>query len=236
MKVVGRIIQCLAVFLVLVSCASTKITNREIYVMDNIPRPGRIVVYDFAATADDVPMQDTQAKLYSREGTPQTKEEIAMGRLLGAKIAADLVDRINSMGLRAERGAVETKLQVNDILLWGYFLSLEKGSAEMRFAIGFRQGVAELDTAVEGYQVTAQGLRKLGSATLDSSGGKSPGVLWPAAVMVAVDNPAGLIIGGAVKAGTELSGRNTIEGRADQTAKEIGDALEARFKHLGWIN
>ena len=203
--------------------------------MYNIPKPDRILVYDFAATPDDVPVRDALAVKYSRSGEPQTPEDITIGRQLGAKVAQDLVQRINDMGVTAEHGSPGTALRVNDILLWGYFLSIDKGSREARLSLGFRQGMAELSTAVEGYQMTDQGLRKLGSATLDSSGGKSPGVLWPAAVMVAVDNPAGLIIGGAVKVGTEASGRNTIEGRADQTAKEIARMLKVRFAQLGWI-
>ncbi len=226
---------CSLLLLLLVGCASTQIGEHEIYVMDGIPKPDRIIVFDFAATPDDIPIHDALSTRYSRSGEPQTPEDIAIGRELGAKVAEDLVQRINDMGLRAERGSAGMALRVNDILLWGYFLSIDKGSREMRLSFGFRQGMAELSTAVEGYQMAAQGLRKLGSATLDSSGGKSPGVLWPAAVMVAVDNPAGLIIGGAVKVGTEVSGRNTIEGRADLTAKEIARVLKVRFVQLGWI-
>ena len=235
MKSRSRIVPCLLVLMILAGCASTKVTEREIYVMHDIPKPDRILVYDFAVTASDVPATDAQANQYSRSGTPQTSEEITIGRQLGAQIAKDLVERFRTMGLQADHGTPETRPRINDLLLWGYFLSVEKGSSDMRLAIGFRQGVAELKTAVEGFQMTPRGLRKLGSGTVDSSGNKTPGMAVPLAVAIATENPAGLIIGGTMKVAGEVTGRNTIEGRADQTAKEIADELKGRFQQLGWI-
>jgi hypothetical protein len=235
MKSYSRIILCLSALVLVAGCASTKITEHEIYVMDNIPRPEHILVYDFAATPADVPAGLALAGQYSEKGTPQTAEEIAVGRRLGAQIAAQLVEQIRDMGLPAERGSAGARLQINDILLWGYLLSIEEGSAEKRLAIGFRQGVSELETAVEGYQMTAQGLRKLGFGKVSSAGSKTPGTAVPLAVMLATDNPMGLIVSGAMKVGGEVSGRSTIEGRSDQTVKEIANLLKKRFEQLGWI-
>jgi|SRR5271157_3108002 len=235
MKPHGRIMPCLFALVVLTGCASAKVTKHEIYVMDNIPRPDRILVYDFAATPDDVPAGPAHVGQYSGKGAPQTSEEIALGRELGAQIATDLVERIRDMGMPAEHATRETRLQIHDILLWGYFLSMEKGSAEMRLTIGFRQGVSELETAVEGFQVTPQGLRKLGSGAVDSSGGKTPGTFVPLAIAIATENPAGLIIGGTMKVAGEVTGRSTIEGRADQTSEEIARVLKIRFEQLGWV-
>jgi hypothetical protein len=54
-----------------------------------------------------------------------------------------------------------------------------------------------MDTVVEGYLMTSQGLLKLGSGTLSSSGGKTPGMVMPAAVAIATGNPIGLtVVGG----------------------------------------
>ncbi len=102
-------------------------------------------------------------------------------------------------------------------------------------AIGFRRGVAELKTAVEGYQMTAQGLQRLGVATMESSGPKAPGAAVPTAVMVATGSPVGRIVSGAMKISGEVTGKGTIEGRADQTAREIAEALKNRFREFGWI-
>ena len=84
--------------------------------------------------------------------------------------------------------------------------------------------------------MTAQGLRRLGFGTLDSGGGKSPGAAVGAVTFAATANPAGLIVSSGMKAYGEMSGSSKVEGRAKQTAKEIADVLEKRFREQGWIN
>ena len=105
-----------------------------------------------------------------------------------------------------------------------------------RFVIGFGSGASELDTMVEGYAVTPQGWRKLGSGTLSSSGNKTPGMVMPAAVAIATGNPLGLIVMGGVKIYGEASGKNTLEGRAKATADAIAEQLKIRFRDRGWIS
>jgi len=96
-------------------------------------------------------------------------------------------------------------------------------------------GGSELKTVVEGYQMTARGLRKLGSGTVDSGGSKGPGAAAPAAVAIATGNPIGLIVSGGMKIYGEASGSSKLEGRAKATAKEIADVLKTRFEQEGWI-
>ena len=42
-------------------------------------------------------------------------------------------------------------------------------------------------------------------------------------------------VGGAVKVGGEGTGKNTTEGSAKRTAKQIGDELRVAFQKQGWI-
>jgi len=57
----------------------------------------------------------------------------------------------------------------------------------------------------------------------------------PLAVALASGNPVGLIVSSGVKVYGEASGRSTVEGRAQQTAKEIAAQLKTRFAEEGWI-
>ncbi len=140
------------------------------------------------------------------------------------------------MGLPAVLAAGQPGPDVGDIVIIGYFESIDEGSAVKRIAIGFGSGGAKLRTQVEGYLMTDQGLRKLGSGEIDSGGGgKTPGVIVPLAVTIATANPIGLIVGSAVKVSGEVSGRNTIKGSAKRTAKKIGDELRVAFQKQGWI-
>ena len=218
-----------------IGCASTEVTNRQQLVTGQLPRPSNIWVYDFAATPADVPAGSSLAGQYSAPPTPQTAEQIDAGRKVGAEIAAQLVEEIQGMGLPAKRAAIRTKPRINDIVIRGYLLSVDEGSTGKRVAVGFSSGVSELKTAVEGFQMTKKGLRKLGYGTVDTGGSKGPGMAAPAAIAIASGNPLGLIVCGGLKLYGEKSGSSKIEGRVNQTVKEITDQLRTRFQQAGWI-
>ena len=161
MKPFGSATACLFALVVLAGCASTEVTERESKVGDEkIARPDRIIVYDFAATPADVPADSTLAGRYAEHSTQQTAEEIEAGRKLGAQIAQELAAEIRDMGLSAARAAGQPAPRVGDIVIRGYFVSIDEGTAGKRILVGFGSGAAELRTVVEGYQVTAQGLRQ----------------------------------------------------------------------------
>jgi len=216
-------------------CASTKVTDRQVLVKEKLPRPDHILVSDFVATPADVPADSTIAGQHDEHPTSQTAEQIDAGRQVGAEIASQLVEQISGMGLPAERAPPGTTAKINDILIRGYLLSIDKGSATERVGIGLGSGTSELKVAVEGYQMTAQGLRKLGSGTVDSDGSKTPGAGVGLASLLVTGNPGGLIVSSGMKVHGEESGGSKIEGRAKQTAKEISDQLRLRFEQEGWI-
>src|SRR5215831_5351182 len=162
MKPQIHIISCLFALVAIAGCASTEVSNRKILVDEKIPRPNHIWVYAFAATPAEVPADSALAGQPVEHPTPQTAEQIALGRQVGDLIAAHLVEEIRNMGLPAERGeraSGRTTPQVNDLVLRGYLLSVDEGSATKRVAIGFGSGGSALEVAAEGLQVTPQGLR-----------------------------------------------------------------------------
>src|SRR5208282_3911767 len=217
MKSRKYIVLFLFALVIVTGCASTKVTDRQQLVTGQIARPNNIWVYDFIATPADVPSDSDVAK----QGTTQTPEQIDMGRQLGAQIARELVADIQGMGLSAQEGTSGSSPQIGDIVIRGYLVSIVPGNAAERLVIGFGSGASELTTAVEGFQVTPQGLRKLGSGTVESGGSKTPGAALPAAVAIASGNPVGLIVSSGMKIYGEASGSSKIEGRAKQTAGEI---------------
>jgi hypothetical protein len=201
-----------------------------------LARPNQIWVYNFVANPADMPANSSISGEVGAPSAPPTAEQIEEGRQLGALIAADLVADINAMGLSAVQAGPGSSPQVGDGVIRGYLVSVQGGGAVKRFVIGFGYGTSEMDTVVEGYSVTPQGWRKLGSGTLSSSGGKTPGMVVPAAVAIASGNPIGLIVVGGLKVYGEASGRNKLEGRAKATADEIAEQLRIRFQDRGWIS
>jgi hypothetical protein len=229
------IVGSLVAALMLAGCASTKVTNQDAYKGPDLPRPDRIIVYDLAATPSDIPSWSQARKSFAGAGAKMTAEEVDAGRKLGADVAKTLVEKINSTGMKAVRAHGQPSPAINDIVLIGYFTSVEEGSGAKRALIGFGQGAASVGAHVEGYHMTKEGLVLLGSGDADSEGGKSPGLVVPALVTIATANPIGLLVTGAVKVGGEVSGKSGAKGSADRIADEVAEVLEKRFKEQGWI-
>lgn len=222
------------VLCILAGCATTKISDRQQMTSGPIPRPNQIWVYPFAATPADVPPNSALAG--DPEYTaPQTSEQISEGRSLGAQIAGQLVQQINGMGMPAAVASAATRPQLNDIVIEGTVLSVQQGNATQRVLIGFTSGESELEVAVEAFQMTRGGLHELGSGNLTSTGNKTPGMAVGLAASLATRNPAGFLISGGMKAYGEMSGSNTIQGRAEAVAEKIAEVLKQRFQQQGWI-
>ncbi len=221
---------------ILTGCASSDVTARRSYVADQeIARPSRIIVHSFAATPGDVPADAAIAGRYEKRATPQTAEEIALGRQLGDQLARNLVDEILELGFPAELAGQGPPPQVGNLVIKGQFVSIDEGSRLKRMLVGFGAGAAELKTFVEGYQVTAGGLRPLGSAEVEAGGGRMPGMLVPVAGGAAAGTAAtSAAISGALNVGQEVKSES-IQGAAKRTAEEIAKVLEDAFKKRGWI-
>ena len=236
MNLFPRIVFCLLALVVASGCASTEVTKRDRKTgSEKLAKPERIYVFPFAATQADIPEWATGAQQLDPPKEPPTPEELQAGRELGDLVAKELVESISEMGLTALEGSKNSLPKPNDIMIVGYFGAVDEGSTVKRLVIGFGSGSTDLTTAVEGYQMTSEGPRLLGSAQLESGGGKTPGLIVPLAVLVATSNPIGLIVMGGAKVGMEVTGRSGIEGSAKRTAEEISEKLEERFKELDWI-
>jgi hypothetical protein len=235
MKTRSHILLYLLTLLPLGVYAGTKITDSDQIVVQEIPKPAHIWVYDFAATGADVPADSALAGQYSDHDTPQSPEQIEAGRKLGAEIAANLVKQISAMGMPTARPVTGNKPQTNDLVIRGILVSVTGGSKKKRIAIGFGSGDTELKATAEEFQVTDKGLRKLGGGSTDSTGPKTPGEAVGAAGLIATHNPLGLIVSTGVKVHEHKTGSDTLDGRARDTAKKIADVLQKRFQEQGWI-
>ena len=197
-------------------CESTNVTDRETYQGRPLARPDRILVHDFAATGADLPAWSEAHDHYAAPSVPRTNAEIATGRELGAKVAAELVADIREMGLPAVRATGQPAAKLGDIALVGYFESIDERSVK---------------TQVEGYRVTESGMHRLASAKVESG----PGGVLPLVITIATVNPIGSIMGGEVGAGGEPTRGTAIEDAAKQTADAIAEELRTAFKKQGWI-
>jgi hypothetical protein len=112
--------------MVVAGCASTDITERQRYQGAQLARPDRIIVHDFTANPAEVPPESALAAQMADAPTP-TAQQIEVGRELGAQVATDLVAELREMGLPAVRAAGQPPPRPDDIVLRGYFVSVDEG-------------------------------------------------------------------------------------------------------------
>lgn len=236
MKPISHAAPWLLALLVLAGCASSDVTARRSYVEnEEIARPGRIIVHNIAATPGDIPADSALAGRYEGKTTPQTAEEIALGRELGEQFATELIEEIMEMGLPAERAGSGPAPAVGDIVIMGQFISVDEGSRAMRMLIGFGAGASELKTFVEAYQMTAQGLRPLGSTEVESDGGKMPGMVVPVGAGAAAGRAAtSAAVSGGLSVTREFTSEN-MKASAERTAEAVAEVLREAFVKRGWI-
>ena len=217
------------------ACASTEVVDHEPYEGPRLDRPARVLVYDFAATRDDLPAWSAARPLL--QAGPGASEEVReAGRALGEQVARSLVSEIREMGLNAERATGAVQPVDGDLILVGYFTTFDEGSRLERMVIGFGTGAAELQTRVEAYGRIEGRYERFASGGLrDGGSAKGPGVVLPVVVTIATANPVGLVVGGAVKATGEMTGFSTIEAAGERAAEKISEALEKGFRRQGWL-
>ena len=224
----------LALLCLLAGCASTDVTSRQTYEGAALPRPERILVEDFGAVPADVAPGSTLAQQASGT-TPQTAQDVQIGRQLGVAVAEQLTVDLRNAGLPAVRAAGAAPPRPGDLVVQGNFFTVDEGSAGKRVLLGFGSGATDLRTEVEVSQMTPQGLRRLAGGTLDSEGNKMPGLAAPLALYAVTANPLGLIVVGGSKIYGAATGSNTIEAAAGRTADEIAAQIEAGARRQGWL-
>jgi hypothetical protein len=217
--------------LVASGCATTNITTQP--TSTHLDRPGRIIVYPFATTPGEL-RHDEQSEVYAA-AVPPSSAQVQAGRQLADAVAARLIENINAMGMTAVLATTAEPPRLDDIVIDGRFESIDEGNAAKRVAIGFGSGKAEVRTVVVGYVMTENGLQRVAGATVDSGGGKGPGLFIPILVTAATANPIGLVVTGAAKIEGEASGRTKIEGAGRRTADAIAEKMKARFEREDWI-
>jgi hypothetical protein len=236
MRRLNLTVPSLFALIILVGCAScTPIAARQPYMGEEIDRPDRIIVHDFAATLGDVSTESALAGRFVGYPTLQTPEQIETGRTLGAQVAQNLVTEIQGMGLPAVYAAGQPAPQIGDLVIRGYFVSIDQDCLGEHMLIGLSAKTADLRTLVEGHLEMDQGLFRLGTWQFEPVGSKSPDMPMGFISLAATGSPLDLIVNGASRLEGERRGPATLVDAAQATAKEIAYQLKGRFREQGWI-
>jgi hypothetical protein len=221
------------------SCAPTNV-QQENMTAAQLNRPSLILVYDFAVTPQEVELDtglsaDIMQKYEEHKGETRTAEEIKVGHKVADALAEELVKKIRSFGLWAERGFGAPYGNEKDLMIKGQLLSVDEGNRTERVVIGLGAGRTSVQANVQVYEMTAQGLKEVDTLRGDAKSGYKPGM----GEMMGLGAVTGHLLASTLVSGT-LSGVSemtsaTVESDAKRLAEKIAADLGDFFVDKGWI-
>jgi hypothetical protein len=224
---------------ILFGCAPTAVQQKD-ETLTQLPRPDRILVYDFAASPDEVKLDkglsaDLMQKYQEYKGTSRTAEEIKVGHKVADVVAEELVKKIRSYGLMAERafGLPPTKGKV--LMVKGQLLSIDEGNRTERVAIGLGAGRTSVQANVQVYELTPQGKQQVDTLRGPAKSGRKPGMGEMMGLgAIAGHLLASTLVSGALSGASEMTSA-TVEADGKRLAEKIAADLGKFFVGQDWI-
>jgi len=225
---VGALLGCF-----FIACGQTGIRRAALVPETNLPRPTRILLYDFAASEQEV--KEYQGIMRQQ---PNIKDASERERLLAKEVkdalAEEVIEGLKPLGFVVERVGRETRATGSDLVIDGQFLTVDEGNPLHRLVIGFGTGGSMVQSQVQVYQ--GQEVRKLMEFTTQSDSGKMPGAAPTLGAGAALQ---GGVTAGMVVANAAVSGVKTYKSDVARMAAGSGDQvaryLSEFFAKQGWI-
>ena len=191
-----------------------------------LPKPTKILVYDFAVNPDDVQVDKLQS-MRPRHLITGDKKPDAVAASAGKKFSQELVKDLEKTGIPVERVAIDKPAADNQMMVQGSFTSLKEGHKAERDTIGMGTGNADVETTVDVHVKSGADMVLISQFSTDSKPAANVGSAVPVAVGL---NPAAV-----VTKSTVMDRKKTLNAyaakTADATAKEILKSMAAQ----GWI-
>jgi len=217
----------------LVACGQTGVRDFKATQEKNLPKPSRILVYDFAVSEREV--FEYQGIMRQQPSVKDAKErERQLAQEVKDALAEEVADGLRKMRFIVERVSRGTAPAENELLIDGQFLTVDEGNPLRRLVIGFGSGTSTVESRAQVYQGGNAG--RLLEFTTHSASGKLPGAA-PALGAGAVVQ--GGVTAGMVVANAAVSGVKTYKSDVARMAAESGDQvvryLSEFFAQQSWI-
>jgi hypothetical protein len=229
----------LIVMAIAAGCAPTNVQQQGT-TLTQLPRPDLIMVYDFAVSPDEVKLDtglsaELMQKYAQHKGASPTAQEIKLGHKVAEAVADELVKKIRSYGLWAERGFGYPYGKGKVLMVKGQFVSIDQGNRTERVAVGLGAGRSDVQANVQVFELTRQGLQQVDSMRADAKSGYKPGM----AEMMGAGAVAGhllmsTVVSGAVAGASEMTSA-TVEADGKRLADKIAADLGNFFVNQAWI-
>ena len=138
-------------YLLLAGCTATPTITPTVRAQPGLPRPDRVLVYDFEVANADSELNPDQLNT----GGVRTEEEMRVGRAAAQVLAGSLIEELKSRGIAAQHASTAPPPEMNTLSIRGRFLWRDKDAGTMRARIWYYQGsgvnsrlVAEVDADI----------------------------------------------------------------------------------------
>jgi hypothetical protein len=229
----------LIVMAIATGCAPTNVQQQGT-TLTQLPRPDLIMVYDFAVSPDEVKLDtglsaELMQKYAQYKGASPTAQEIKLGHKVAEAVADELVKKIRSYGLWAERGFGYPYGKGKVLMVKGQFVSIDQGNRTERVAVGLGAGRSDVQANVQIFELTPQGLQEVDTLRGTAKSGYKPGM----AEMMGAGAIAGhllmsTVVSGAVAGASEMTSA-TVEADGKRLADKIAADLGNFFVSQAWI-
>jgi hypothetical protein len=201
-----------------------------------LAKPDRVLVYDFAVSADDVSLDRAVGAqlLQHLQGASQTEEQLKVGRAVAQALSVELVKAIQQLGLPAERAGEAPLVTDNTLAIEGQFVSIDEGNRLRRRVIGLGAGATEVKTHIQVYSMTPASRKLIQEFETSAQSSKKPGMAETMGVGAAARGAQAVAVGAGVGVASEYA--DTVEADARRTAKAVAEKLAQFFASEGWIS
>ena len=199
---------------------------------NDLPRPARIVVRDFAAS--EIEVVEYQGIFRQQPSNPNpTERRRAIASNVAEALSLEFVTTLQELGFSVERGTRGASDAGDILIIEGEFIRIDEGSPLRRWIVGFGSGAARVQTRVRVYQGPRR--KQLLEFTTDADSGKMPG----AAVTVSAGAAAPMIVSAGLFTGNALAtgfqNRSDVSQLARSSADQAVRYLSEFFARQGWI-
>ena len=220
-------------------CAPTNVQQQNM-TLTQLARPDLVLVYDFAVSPDEVKLDtglsaELMEKYQQHQGQSVTAQELKLGHKVAETVANELVNKIRSYGVWAERGFGYPYGRGKVLMVKGQFVTIDQGNRTERVAIGLGAGRTDVQVNVQLYELTPQGMQQVDTLRGDAKSGYKPGM----AEMMGVGAIAGhllvsTVVSGGLAAGSEMTVA-TVEADGKRLADKVAYDIGQFFIMQAWI-
>jgi Domain of unknown function (DUF4410) len=207
--------------------AKINITTLQTYSgSDSLPKPTRILVYDFALHPSNVQVDQSQ-KIRPRHMITGDENPETIAKKASGKFSEELIARLAKTGIPVEHAAPDTTALDNTLSVQGTFISMKQGDKAERSTVGMGAGSADVQTQVDVHLKTTSDAILLSRFQTDTKPAENMGGAVPVAAGM---DPA------AVAVKSKLTDRKkTLDAYAAKTADAMAAEITKQMAKQGWI-